>query len=374
MFPLAAAVNFFSVTGLLVLSGLLGKSDLAADIAVTQGAVIAVFLSLSGNARNLILGNPQAPETEKSLILFRLIIMGPAALIVFFLTTSALDVSIMLLIGLILRKCCEWVAELQLANRETGKDPAFAFAYVLINSLAFVALAIVLILPLGERFFHWGLILWSVTPLVLIAPYLRHASNLGHAKVDFLPLLPHMGSTVAIGVSTYVFRVLVILLAGKLLAGQLFTAFALGGFVSSLYVYAFGPTLMLGAGIDRYRPVFVASAACLVFGIIIVALALVGQWQLYSENFLPAIGISLMGGGIMILAQSQRLNIIQNLDKDVFVADAASNILLISSVPFAFFVFGEISLQFLFLWSALLNFLFFVPMAMKARLETVKLL
>ncbi|RLA46686.1 MAG: hypothetical protein DRR42_18190 [Gammaproteobacteria bacterium] len=57
LFPLAAALNFFSITALLIITGLTGSGELAANIAIAQGAILVVFLSLSGNARNLILAS-----------------------------------------------------------------------------------------------------------------------------------------------------------------------------------------------------------------------------------------------------------------------------------------------------------------------------
>ena len=53
--PIAVAINFFSTTALFIIAGLCGMKELSAEIAIAQGAIIAVFLSLSGNARSLFL-------------------------------------------------------------------------------------------------------------------------------------------------------------------------------------------------------------------------------------------------------------------------------------------------------------------------------
>ena len=83
LYPIAAASNLFSVTALLIIAGILGNGELAADIAIVQAAVVAIFLSLSGNARNLILAN-KTDSDDKSLFYFRLITMLPAAVAVFY--------------------------------------------------------------------------------------------------------------------------------------------------------------------------------------------------------------------------------------------------------------------------------------------------
>jgi len=370
LFPLAAAINFFSVTGLLIICGLFGKLDLAADIAAIQGAVLAVFLSLSGNARSIVLGGAAGGVIEQDLFYFRLIFMIPASVAVFYLTSSTVEPPILLLTGLIVRKCCEWIAELQLANRELDRDFQSAYKYILVNTVSFMALVAVLLVPGWDRFFYWILFLWAVMPLTFVFSFLRYVAGLERHRMNFAQLLPHMGSTVAIGVSTYVFRILIILLAGKILAGQMFTAYALGGVLSSLYVYAFGPSLMLSD--SRQTPLYASIAVCLVIAAIVISAHFALDLMLYSEYFLLAIGFSFIGGGIMILAQRQRLYILQNQNRDVFVPDAASNILLISSIPFAFFLFGDLSFTVFFLWSALLHLLFYAPMVIKIDLENVR--
>ena len=76
MFAHSAAVmiNFFSITALFMAASLFGMEELSAEIAIVQGAIIAVFLSLSGNARNLILSD-QTDDSEQGIFKFRLIMV-----------------------------------------------------------------------------------------------------------------------------------------------------------------------------------------------------------------------------------------------------------------------------------------------------------
>ena len=54
MFAHSAAVmiNFFSITALFMAASLFGMEELSAEIAIVQGAIIAVFLSLSGHSKH----------------------------------------------------------------------------------------------------------------------------------------------------------------------------------------------------------------------------------------------------------------------------------------------------------------------------------
>jgi hypothetical protein len=348
----------------MILAGVFGNAKLAAEIGVVQGAIIAVFISFSGNARNLILARSTHVD-EKSIACFRSIILLPALIVVYFLSNSVIEIPQHLVIGLIIRRSAEWFAELQLANREKEGDFKFGQKYAIINSAGLMLIGLVLSAPLlPANTFFMALYLWAVLPMVLLLPYLRDIANRGNSKLNFSPLIPHMGSTVVIGISTYIFRILIALLAGKILAGQMFVAYALGGVVSSVYANAIGPTLMRNN--SRSTRFFVGIVfACIAFGGLVILSTLFWKSNVYPPVFVLAIGFSLIGGGVMMVAQRQRLHILQIHKKDVFVPDALSNIILISSITFAFNIFGEISLALFFLWSALLALLFYWPLSIK---------
>ena len=369
VFPFAAAINLFSVTGLLILAGLLGYGNLAAEIAVIQGAILAIFHSLSANARNLILARGASEAEEKNLFYFRLVFFLPAIIVGYYLANSVIQISAYVFAGLVIRKCCEWLAELQLANREVRGDFGFARRYVILNATGFLLLVVTLAISGSNLVFYLMLITWAVFPAAFCFDYLRFILSLKKVKLNFSSLVPHMGSTTVIGVSTFIFRVLIVILVGKSLAGEMFTAYAIGGVLSSLYVYALGPTLVLRQEHQGSRALILFVSACFILGALFILLALYWQNPLYSPIFLHAMGFSLMGGGVMILAQRQRLHILQVFNKDVFVPDALSNILLIGSIPFAVHLIGKEAVAALFLWSAILAFAFYVPLGYRELAE-----
>lgn len=367
LFPAANAINFFSITVLLIISGLLGEGTLAADIAVIQSATLAIFFSLSSNARNLILAS-NSEYDEGNLFYFRLITLGPAAFTAMFLCNAITGLDFYLIVGLILRKCSEWVAELQLANKEKNDDQLFAERYITINTFGFIFLVLLLIFS-PQILFCYMLYIWALLPIIFSWPYIRWACTLTYNKPEFQKLIPHLGSTVVIGFSTYIFRILIVILAGKLIAGQMFTAYALGGMFSSLYTYAFGPTVIQRESNRTWEVLAIFFLFCFFIGIAIILLSGYSSFNIYSPLFLSGIGYSIIGGGIMLIAQRQRLLIIQISKKDVFVPDALANILLIASIPFAYYTFGTITFVVLFLWSGILNLLFYSPIAYKYRYE-----
>ena len=369
LFPLASAINLFSVTGLLILSGLLGNADLAADIAIVQGSILAVFHSLSANARNIILAIGSSPADEKNLFYFRFVTLIPAIVAAYFLTNIATQIPAYLFYGLVLRKCCDWLAELQLANREIGGDFGFARRYVWLNSLSFVVLVSSLALSSQIDSFRITLFVWALLPAIYSLDYLRYIFGLNQIKLNFSQLIPHMGSTTVIGISNYIFRVLIVLLVGKSIAGQMFSAYAIGGVLSSLYVYALGPTLVLREQHGNNRALSLIVIGCFLLGGLLIASSLFWDQLIYAPIFVNAIGFSLVGGGVMILAQRQRLYILQVHNQDVFVPDALSNILLIGLIPFVYYLVGVEIVPAFFLLSAILAFLFYIPLSYKSRLK-----
>lgn len=167
-FPLATAINFFSTTGLLIIAGLFGKEELSAEIAIAQGAILAIFLSLSGNARNLILSD-NTNRNEKGILSFRLIVMLPAVIATFYLAKSIIEIPMLLILGLILRKATEWLAEIELASREKSNDFPFARRYIFANTISFLVLMASFALPIGSTF-YCILYLWAITPAFFLLP------------------------------------------------------------------------------------------------------------------------------------------------------------------------------------------------------------
>ncbi len=364
LYPVVAASNFFSITALLIITGLLGFNELAADIAIVQAAIVAVFLSLSGNARNMILSADSKGE-EKSLFYFRLLAMFPAGMAVLYLTTNTIEVPTYLVIGLILRKCSEWGVELQLASGEKADDYQLAFRYIRINVISFLTIVLTILIPSWIDYFPFTLYFWALLPILVITPYLRLIREFKKYPVSFINLIPHLGSTAIIGISMYVFRILIIILIGKSFAGQMFTAYALGGLVSSLYTHAIGPTLMLKKSTADSRILLTTVSVFVVLGMAVILTTLRWEANWYSSGLLLAIGCSIIGGALMLVAQRQRLYILQVLKKDVFVPDALANMLLIISIPFAYYLFGVTAAVFFFLWSAVLHLFFYLPLAYK---------
>ena len=103
-------INGLAMTAFLVVVGLAGKTELAADIGIVQAATLALFYAFSGNARNLIL-NDSFPVSSQSIMFSRLWMSLPLGILAFYLSTIVSGVEIYLAIILILRRIVEWLGK-----------------------------------------------------------------------------------------------------------------------------------------------------------------------------------------------------------------------------------------------------------------------
>lgn len=366
VFPSAIALNFYALTFLYIIAGFLGQTNLAAEMAIIQGGLLAVFLALSGNARNLILSS-ESDETVWQFLSFRAVIILPAAVVVFYLISHTIEIEPLLIIALLLRRGFEWFVEIELAERERLNDVDFAISYFFINSFGFFILIAAMIAD--ETAFLICLFIWAFLPLFYSAMGLFNMVRERHFSYNFFWISPHIGSSAIIGVSVYFFRILIVLLAGKVLAGQLFASYAIGGLVNAVYTQALGPSLMHKSKSLNRTFILWLSLLSFILGLIIVIFTIFFSPEKFSRIFLLGVGSSLIGGAVMVLAQWNRLSILQDYKHDVFVPDALANMLLLMSVPVAYLIFGETVLAFMFLWSGLLTFMIYAPLRMRIKFE-----
>lgn len=369
-FPLAALLNAFSMTALLVILGVAGYPELAASIGLVQGATLATFYVFSANARNLILADGGELAASR-LLQMRLVLLLPLAGIAYFLSVAIGEVAAPLALVLILRRASEWIGELGLSQHERLDQQSFAQRAVFGEAAGFL-LCLVLSMGFGADL-AGSAIPWAFAPLISVfrARLSLRASRLFTIQSVF----PHIGSTAIIGISVYVFRISVALLAGKVGAGELFTAFAIGGIIPTIFGQALAPTLLrrFGPAVMQsgWLAAFPAAMLAVAGGVVMLAIAepawLVDAGR--SSTFWLATGLSIAGGAVMIVAALLRAHLIHSDDEEVFGPDMLANILLVVSIPLVYFTLGAKSLAGLYLLSACLNLVYMWGAAGRKRID-----
>jgi hypothetical protein len=358
---------FPAVTALMIGFSLAGHPDIAADVGIVQGASLALFYALSANARSLIL-NQVMPVSARAVMAARLWLLLPIVGLTFWLSTALSNVDPYLAAILILRRCAEWLGEVHLSELERVGNRAIALNYLLAQSLL---LMIALVWQLGDMPIPMlGLFLWAFLPLLFSARFIRDAvfSARSETRGVWVRMLPHFGSTAIIGITVYVFRLLLLLMLGKNAAGDLFAAFAMGGIAGSVFANALGPSIVLQEKVKKSKRLpkilrVVVLFSC-IFGVGLVAISFLNldilDWTGKTRFFWGATGFSMLGGVVMIFAQLIRLRLLQNHeDEDLFAPDIITNIIIIMSVPLLSDLFGLKILATLYLLSSLLALIFY---------------
>lgn len=361
--------NSFAMTILLIVLGLTGKSAMAAEVGIVHGATLALLYAFSANARSLILSK-SATVSAYSVVIWRLTLLLPLAAISYWLSVSAAGVEALLAIILIARRCVDWLNEIHLSEMERLGHEKVAQSYLLLQAGSMV---LVLVWLVGNFPFPLlGLGIWAFLPLFFSLRFtgkaIGVAAEVMHCGI-FAKILPHFGSTAIIGITVYVFRLLILLIAGKEIAGDLYTAFAIGGLTGSVFANALGASIALHEERSgkRYFPSFLRHILnlTLLAGISVFIIAkmefLNFEWTGKSAFFWEAAGLSMVGGVVMVYAQRIRFKLLQaDEEHDVFGPDVLMNILIIASVPFIFFLLGTGALSFLYLLSSLLAYVFYL--------------
>ena len=368
LYPVAYLMLTQAMTGLLICAGLLGRSVLAADIGIVQAATLATFFAFSGNARNLIL-TERANVHRGAILAARLALLLPlgSVAVLFCLIVGHVDLALILI--LIARRSIEWIGELHLSESELLGHRAVARNSVLLQSVL-LAVAVAAI-GVESEYALWALAAWALLPALPLARFVAAGTTGSFAAMRnaMALLLPHFGSTAASGMSLYAFRALLVLVAGKPVAGDLFAAFAIGSFPGSMFANILGPSVSLHEErVGRSRlPKFLtlATVAYLVGGVALLVLHWAAPASLGAIGrpplFWAALGWSLVGGATMVVAQRVRLQLFSERDgRTVFGADLLMHVCLIAAVPALYTIGRADGFAYLYLLNALLALLFYL--------------
>ncbi len=360
--------NTFAMTGLLIMLSLMGESVFAADVGIVQAATLALFFAFSGNARSLIL-NQDSGVTSKSVLSNRLVLFVPLGITAYWLSSMMGNVPQGLAVVLIVRRAVEWFDEIYLSEMEHLDNKKAAFKYITLQVLLLIFALTWLLLAFPFPFL--GLWLWALLPLLLSTKfYYKKLPKLSELFVVGISkkLLPHLGSSMIIGVAIYIFRLLIVMTTGKSTAGDLFTAFAIGGVLGSVFANAIGPSLAFHQKQNLHYKIPVAIKLLLIL-FTSVGLMLVFQ-STFTINLLEVLGktplfwqstgLSMIAGTIMVFAQMIRYRLLQHhQEQDLFGPDVIINILIIAAIPFGYSLFGLKMMSGLYLLSAVLAYLFY---------------
>lgn len=373
MFPLACAINVFAVNILLIGLGLTGYQVIAAEIGIVQASTFAVLYAFSANARSLILSH-RSNISATVFMTVRLVLMAPLVIICYGLSVSIIQMKPLFVCIVILRRYIEWLSEVHLSEIERRGDTSFVRQYILMQftSLLSIFLWFVCKLPVPLL----GLFFWAISPLFFSVYFIKEllVKNQNSLKISIKIIRPNLGSTWVIGITLYVFRLLIVLLvADKLVVGDLFTAFAIGSAIGSIFTHALGASIVFyesNGTPSQWLLMHYILGVVFIFGfLLIIASHCHFFWLRFTSKsyfFWNATGLSIVGGVIMVYAQKIRFYLLQhNIQHDLLKSDILISLLIIVSILLIFDLFGPDALINLYFWNAVLTFIFYFSVVQK---------
>jgi hypothetical protein len=218
-------------------------------MAVIQGALLATFYAFSANTRSLILQG-HGDLTPERLLAKRIVALPVLAIASWVLCVIAAGVSPALAALLILRRACEWLAEVRLcevevaAERRAARRAFVVQAGVTLGVAGVLAFAPASALPALAVFAISAALRRAAAPVVRRVPFRdagKHAAR-GDAAHRLDRDRRHLDLRATPGRLPD---------RGREVSGLLFTAFLLGSFVATLFANVLGPSLALQRARER---------------------------------------------------------------------------------------------------------------------------
>lgn len=360
----ANLLNSMIVPFLMVLSVLFSRESLATEIGIVPGVCLLLTQLFSGNARSLLIYNENKNDF-KQILSFRVLIGLPIFLL-------SLSLSIILgfreylpfLFILTLIVYISWIVELFIATHEKNKSS-------LLNK-CFTITIFIFYLYLILYFKHLNnleyIFLSYVFFQILYISFHFNSRNLEFLKIHktffkFNKSIPLVSSFFSIS-AVIIWRISLLYLLDKGLAGMFYACFAIASFPGSVFNNFIGQTIMLNVRIKYFinKNILIIYYAGL---FIICTLLFITEMYLVEHElhlFIRYCLISLFGTGIMLFALYRRHSILskgEKYQKIIFQKDIFYGLAIAPIVIIFYYLGGDTLVGFSYIMSSIIAFLFY---------------
>ncbi len=358
---LCFGLNLFLPTFILVISSLFKNYNLAAELGILLGINIIFTQIFSANLRSIIISENSINNIYPN-ILFRFFISLIILLVNFVIFSFYEFIYLDILIQITLLILIQWTYELVLTFYEIKNKVSKFYNYfitciifcfiIIINFIFNKNLLFVLI------FFNILLLLFLIIGIRKINKKIFIIKNLIFTNLKSSAFF----SSMTISISNLIWRLLILSLCGKIIAGIYFASFAVGSLPGTLFNNSFGPSM-----IKKNLKVEYLNLLRKFFYLIIIFLLFVSflnKDQIFIDNQITQIfgtSASLLGSVFMVKGLYFRQYIIQKTDFQfkIFKYDIYYSILICLIVPTLYFLGGVKLVIFSFFVSSLISFFFY---------------
>ena len=359
------ALNFFIPNFILISLSFSGDYELISEIAIVIGINIIFTQTFSSNARSLIISKKPKISLESFLIFrmfFSILFVFLNIIILNYFKFSIFNILILISILIIL----QWLNELVITYFEINNNIKKIYLYfslqlfflinITVNIFFVESLEIVLLI------FNILLILFLLYNYLGIINKIK--INFDTYKILKISLSSvSFFSSLSISFANLMWRLLIIFLCGKIIAGVYFVGFAIGSLPGTFFNNVIGPSMinknLLLKGYIRFSIIFLLIVQLVLFFYIL------GNFQTIFNNLgvtqVFCTFISLLGTFFMVRGMYFRQYILQKSmhEQSIFKIDIFYSFLIICVIPILYLIGDYKSIISAFLVSSLLSYIIY---------------
>lgn len=371
----------FIIPILIVILGFKHNTEISADLALIYSIIFMVFFPLNANFRHYYL-NSNKKKFLNYLIWFRILSYVPLFLISLIICLLFLDIELSRIVMIIFIGTFYWFNEVFVSLQEKRNK----FSLIYFTLLTYLCVIFFIIFDDLHNSFNLN-ILFIVIFLNLFIIFfniykeLDFRINFKKFKINILNrIIPQIGGTFIIGLSSFLFKIILLALLNKSEAGTIFIAFTLSGLFLTVFTYGLGPSIIQ---IKLNKKTLLTYFILITFLNVFLAITILSieYWNLIKVNFINnqttffyCLGFSLLGIPTSILSQYYKLNIIyQNLFLKIYIYDAIPNISLLFIIILSLILFEPYFIGLTYLYTGTIGFFIYKYLFKKQMLKINKI-
>lgn len=325
-------LHVFCLPLLVILIGFKKDTSTAADLSIIYSIIFLCFFPLNGNVRHYLL-NSNNKKLSINLIFFRFVSYLPLFIITsiickIFLDIDTLNLSLIIFIGSLY-----WLNEIFISKQEIENKYFLTILILSIYAIVFMYFLYSDYIATHKTFIFSIVVLINIVILFIIISDIKLEFNyLDFKRSINQQIVPQIGGTFVIGISSFIFKLIIVSLLSKDISGTIIIALTLSGILLTIFTYGLGPTLFLNKKHKQNFKLFfgLLSVVILSFGIFIIILQ---YYDVINYNFINnqeifayCFGLSLLGLPLSIIGQYYKLKVVSlNLEFKIFKYDMIPN-------------------------------------------------
>ena len=343
-------LNSVLVPFLMVLSVIFGNSSFAAEIGVFPGIVLLLTQVFSANARSLLLYNVDSKFYDQVINIrfyVGILIMLAMGSYQFFFTSTG-NFTILSILSFIV--CLSWINEINLAIHEKNKSSLVIKFFLIISILFYFLVMVDFISSAGQlldilKFYLLFHVLFFIYHINFknfnITKFTQYFNN---QYKEYLAVASSFFNIIGV----IIWRISLVALLGKSVAGLFFASFAIASFPGTLFNNIVGQIVTINEKIKIliYK---ISNVLFILYIILVTLLIILNEFYLQGFEFYNFFNItltSLLGTPFMLRALSNRhefLSVSKKYQQKIFIKDVMYGI-SISPIILILFYFGGTNL------------------------------